>query len=369
MINKAIYSSKLQESPSIAIADGFRTRVLADNGIFEGYDNLIDTIKALRSKDIYQQASIILTPNGFKQGKLYALKSLQNNSDFIFSGGGGSRKNENGEIVPVPAGTPKIDYSNGFPEIVMERAAQNILRNSEILSSQTITTNTQWYALSFYGTGNVTIIENEAITLYGIGFNERATKIFYSTGGMRNIIVTGSVKYAQLEPLNNAQYYNFSTTWIPTLAATASRPLSSLSLNNIPLNSSGTIYFEVYRQGRGSLFRMDDGSQTNSIRFFNTGYSGNTLESLMIKNNNSSNSGTTSIILSPIIKLALAYHSDGCEIYIDGSFYAMLNNLGEFSNSLNRIIFTTSESTVNRFKTLAYIPTSVDSGMLKKFTL
>lgn len=359
-MNAGIITKNHGISPSVAIANDFKARVLADNGIYEGHNHLISIIKMLRHKGIYDRASIILTPNGYKSGKLYTLKSDNGSTDFTFTGGGGSRIDSNGDRVPVLQNMPKIDYTDGYPEILLERASTNVLLNSETLSSQIINVNAQSYVLSFYGAGTVTINENSPIVLTGTNINTRVYTSFVLSAGSKNITVTGEVKYAQMEPMNNPTYYNFPTTWIPTGSAAASRSVSSLlksGLSSLVINQmEGTVFFEVKRKGRGNLLRIDDNTNTNSIRFFNVGSMENTIEVRYTKNGQESLNGTTTIPLNANNRFALRYNSAKCDIYVNGLFYASLNTSGLFSNNLNRISFLGTESTVNRIQYFVYIP-------------
>jgi hypothetical protein len=370
-MNSAAFIKNRRVSPSVAIANDFKTRVLGDNGIYEGDQHLVSLIRMMRHKDLYDRASLILTPNGYKSGKLYALKPGDGSGDFTFSGGGGSRHNNSGLLAPLSSGTPKIDFANGFPEILLERASSNVLLYSQILSSQTVSLGMQSYILSFYGTGSVTINENTPIILIGHPDGSRKHIMFQSSGGSKNITVTGEVRNAQLEPLNNQEFYNFPTSWIPTAGTSASRNVSSLlktGLSHLLNQNEGTVYFEVRRQGRGNLFRLDDNSNNNTVRFFNTGSSGNTIEVRYTKNGQESLNSTTSIPLPVVNKIALSYDYQKCTIAINGLNYAILNNIGLFSILLNRMSFLCTESTINRLKCFLYIPNILTNDELLRIS-
>lgn len=366
-MNAGTFIRNRRVSPSVAIANEFKTRVVGDNGIYEGGEHLVSLIRMMRHKDIYDQASLILTPNGYKSGKLYALKPDNGSGDFTFSGGGGSRVNTNGSMASLPQNMPKIDYTNGYPEILLERASSNVLLHSQVLSSQTININSGLYVLSFYGTGSVTVNESTPVTLVGNADGSRKHIMFQSSGGSKNITVTGEVKNAQLEPINNQDYYNFPTSWIPTTGASASRSIASLlktGISHLINQDEGTVYFEVKRQGRGILLRIDDNTNINSLRFFNTGLAGNTIETRYTKSGQESLNSTTTITLSANNVFTLTYNSQKCDIYVNGQSFASLNNMGTFSNILNRISFLGTESTLNRIKYFSYIPTSLNPNQL-----
>lgn len=360
-MNAATFYSKSGQSPSIDIVNAFKARVLADGGTFEGEDCLIETVKKLRAKGIYQRASLILTPNGFKASKLYSLTANNGTTDFAFTGGGGSRIDSTGNIVAVPPGIPKIDYTNGScPEIVMERTATNILLYSETLANQTVTMSNMNYILSFYGTGSVTVGENVPVVLNGTSIANRVQIMFLSSGGNKNIIVTGQVKYAQLESIPIlAIYYNFPTSWIPTSFAPVTRTISTLQksgLGELIKLDKGTIIFKLTKRGRGSIFRLDDGTNDNTIRIFSPGDS-DYLQLYFSKNGTVINP-TISTNVQSEITIAIMYNTSKADFYINGVLYSSLENNNVPNATFNRFSFSSTESMVNRLKYFAYIPST-----------
>ncbi|MGV3459918.1 MAG: hypothetical protein ACO1N9_05615 [Flavobacterium sp.] len=357
-------------SPSEAIADAFKTRVLADNGVFESRDDLISLIRMMRHKGLYDRASIILTPHGYKSGKLYTLKSANGDTDFTYTGGGGSRVDMSGNMVAVQAGTPKIDYSGGSPEILLERAATNILRNSETPVSQSITLNPVSYILSLYGTGSIAINESTPVSLTGNPDGSRKYIIFTSSGGARNITVTGNVKYAQLESMNNTTYYNFPTSWIPTGNSSGSRSapiLQNNQLGNIIDQNKGTLIFKLRRKGAGVLFRLDDGSNTNSLRFYDTYDSASRIQITYHKNN----LGFQSTVLIPLperLTIAISYFDNWCKVWINGSHFCSIENENVLTSSLVRLSLTNSITLTNRTSYMVYIPFDSSDTILKSYS-
>lgn len=360
-MNAATFYDKSGKSPSIDIVNAFKARVLADGGTFEGEDCLIETVKKLRARGIYQRASLILTPNGFKASKLYSLTANSGATDFTVTGGGGSRIDSSGNMVAVPPGTPKIDYTNGScPEIVMERTATNILLYSETLINQTVTMSNVNYILSFYGTGSVTVGENAPITLNGTDITNRVQIMFLSSGGTKSIIVTGQVKYAQLESIGNNSQYDFPTSWISTAGTIVPRLASTLQKTGIADlidQVSGTIVFSLTRKGAGRLFRMDDGTDSNSIRFYNTHDGNNRIEIFFTKNDITK---SLTVLKNPTqtITVAFRYNSNIFEIYLNGVHFHTLENNTIANTPFSAFNFSGNISLTNRLKYFAYIPST-----------
>jgi hypothetical protein len=81
----------------------------------------------------YNNASIYITPNGFKAGKLYAVKGADATCVRATSA---TRVNANGLIETVASNVPRIDYTGGgCPSILVEPQRTNNLIQSESLAS------------------------------------------------------------------------------------------------------------------------------------------------------------------------------------------------------------------------------------------
>jgi hypothetical protein len=77
----------------------------------------------------YNNASIYITPNGFKAGKLYAVKGADATCVRATSA---TRVNANGLIETVASNVPRIDYTDGgCPSILVEGQRTNLLTNSD----------------------------------------------------------------------------------------------------------------------------------------------------------------------------------------------------------------------------------------------
>ena len=98
---------------------------------------------------LFDDASIIITPNGYKAGKLYALKGEDLN---VVRATSATRVNASGLIELVGANVPRLDYSNGScPSILVESQRTNLNTYSEDFSNGSYT------KISCSITANVTI--------------------------------------------------------------------------------------------------------------------------------------------------------------------------------------------------------------------
>lgn len=160
-----------------------------------------------------------LTPgnnyDGFLDGKLTFSRASAKN---VWSGS-----------VMNSVGVDQLAYENDpvteeFRGVLLEPARTNLLLNSTSLSTQGVTVTAQSYALSFYGTGTVTLSgASTAGPLVGTGDLQRVTLVFTPAAGTLTLTVTGTVTYAQLEAGGGP------SSWITTTGAAATRATDFLT--------------------------------------------------------------------------------------------------------------------------------------------
>ena len=108
-----------------------------------------------------------------------------------------------GFIQMAAVNQPRWDYdpvTHALRGLLIEEQRTNVLLNSAALSTQSVTVPASVQALSFYGTGTITLSGAFVGSLVGIGpYPSRASLIFTPTAGVLTLTVTGSVLNAQLE--------------------------------------------------------------------------------------------------------------------------------------------------------------------------
>lgn len=110
-------------------------------------------------------------------------------------------------LKTIPANYPAFDYSTGQRRLLLEGAATNIVLNSSVLSTQSVTVSATSYTLSFYGTGTVTLSGAYTGSLAGGGVASRVSLVFTPSAGTLTLTVSGSVTLAQLEAGTVASSY------------------------------------------------------------------------------------------------------------------------------------------------------------------
>ena len=139
---------------------------------------------------LFNDASLMTTPNGVKAGKLFSVKPFDGSGDFTWvRNTNATRVNENGLIETVGANVPRLDYSNGgCPCVLVEPQRTNLLLRSEefenaswVKLNTTVTANT---SISPSGISNAdSLIENTASGLHIIYQTRITTTTTYSYSG------------------------------------------------------------------------------------------------------------------------------------------------------------------------------------------
>jgi hypothetical protein len=86
---------------------------------------------------LYNDASLLLIPSGYKSGKVYSQKPTDGDGDLTFTrASDATRVNSAGEIETVTTGVPRLDYSQGScPALLLEPQRTNSIRNSTMVGA------------------------------------------------------------------------------------------------------------------------------------------------------------------------------------------------------------------------------------------
>ena len=301
------------------IIASFKNRVINDSGTFEA-ENDLNTKLNLIGKDLFDSASLVITPNGVKTSKLYTIKPNDGTGDLsVARNTSATRVNESGVIVNVPSNVARIDYSTGQPAILVEPQRTNLVFPSDIATTQVRAVTAQIYTLSFYGTGTVTLSGAFSGSLVGTGTNNRVSLTFTPTAGNLTLTVNGSVTNWQLEAGSNA------TSLIKTISGSVTR-------NAENIYKSGII--DLIGQTEGSIFcEFERTTETAGIKQLLTLYGDNWLtNSLWLHTPNNLTSLSLVIRINSVVyiriigfgnsgknKVAIIYDTTGCDIFLKGT--------------------------------------------------
>ena len=298
----------------------FKNRVLTDVGTFEAENYLEDKL-SIFTQNLFNNASYIISPNGYKTSKIYALKPNDGSGDLgITRNTTATRINQYGVRETVPANIVRIDYSNGKPCFLIEPKRTNLVYPSATATTQVRAVTAVIHTLSFYGTGTVTLSGAFSGSLEGTGANNRVSLTFTPTAENLTLTVSGTVTDWQLEAGSNA------TSYIPTVTGSVTRNNDNVYKNNIP---------DLIGQTEGSIYvEFDRTTETAGIKHLLTIYGdGSNINSLYLCTNNDTNK------------------TIGCQIRINSVVYAISSTVKEGLNKV-MVTYTSSEFTLflNGFK-------------------
>lgn len=261
----------------------------------------------------YTDASLIVTPNAKKAGKLYPLKGADLD---VVRATTATYVGSDGLIKTALANEVRFDYKNGScPSILVEPQRTNLVFPSATATTQTKTVTATAHTLSFYGTGSVVLSGVATGTLVGTGTSNRVSLTFTPTAGSLILTVVGSVTNWQLEAGSNI------TSYIPTVASTVTRNADVISKSGIS---------SLIGQTEGTMF-IDINYKADSVfkNFFNLGTSTSSYIAILARNSNKigaevlnagvqvNNEGST-IYTSQRLKIAFAYKANDFAMYING---------------------------------------------------
>jgi hypothetical protein len=120
------------------IVQSFKSRVAADSGTFEAEACLNQTVARLRALGLYDQASLILTPNAYKAAKKYSIKPTNGTGDFTVARASTAwRRNASGVWESVANNVPRLHYpvGGGCPGWLNEPQRTNLIQRSQELDN------------------------------------------------------------------------------------------------------------------------------------------------------------------------------------------------------------------------------------------
>ena len=189
---------------------------------------------------LFDDASLVVTPNGVKAGKLYSIKPTDGSGDLnVVRATTAMRVNSDGLIESVAANVPRLDYTNGScPSILVEPQRTNLALRSEEFD------NASWTKPNVTVTPNAIIAPDGNLTADLItatatnGYLYPAnTSIFSSAGGTSRaysvFLKAGTATSVRLIIATASVSQNFSSTFNLSLGtATADTANTNVFIEN-----------------------------------------------------------------------------------------------------------------------------------------
>lgn len=223
--------------------------------------------------------------------------------------------NKYGQLASADQDIPR-ESEQGW---ILEGAGENLLLNSDDLSTQSATVTSDPHTLSFFGSGSVTLSGAHTATLSGTGENDRVSLSFTPTAGSLTLTVSGDVNYAQLEQ------EQFSTSYITSEGTKGTRAPDIVTMPafyNTPfLLEDFSIYFKVYFDGFTSsddfIFSLPNGEDDDDLTV--CGFCNDGSLTLRISDGTTSADCTTSILSNTQYDVCLVKQENLITLYINGS--------------------------------------------------
>lgn len=301
---------------------------------------------------LFEDASLVVTPNGRKAGKIYSIKPTDGTGDLtVVRATTKTEVNASGVIVDVPINVPSFDYTNGScPSILVEPQRTNLVFPSATATTQLRTVTAVAHTLSFYGTGSITLLGVATGTLVGTGVSNRVTLTFTPTAGILTLTVTGSVTNWQLEA------GSYATSYIPTVSSAVTRNadvISKIGISSLIGQTEGTVYCEIKAISDDNVEKhitISDGTNSNRIDLFYGFYgAGKIYYEVRVAGSVQGGLLNGNLSVTSMNKIAIIYKTNRFELWINGIKASQDLIGGTFSGSTLSILQTSLPNGTMRF--------------------
>ena len=372
---------------------------------------------------LFDKSSLVLTPNGYKEGKLYSVKPTDGSGDLnVVRATTATRVNSDGLIESVDANVPRLDYTNGScPSILLEPQRTNILpysndfsQNNWVKVNNAIVSATK--VISPDGTLNASQIifdgtsqgriENAITGLtqgvdYTVSVYARVSSgtqvvSFGSVNAFTYTLTTEWQRLTSTEAENDTVGYprlicndaatieiygfqlevgSYPTSYIPTVGSTVTRnaDVATGAGDASTFNDSEGVLFAEYSDFDNDSFRqltVSDGSNSNVISIMNT-----TTENQVVcfVNSGGVTQASTPFILNStheFNKISIKYKVNDFVVYING-FKIGTDTSVTVPSGLNTLNFNNgagSGAFYGNVKQIQYFPTALNDSDLETLT-
>jgi len=326
---------------------------------------------------LLEQASLVVTPNGYKASKLYSVIPSTGAGDMdVVRATTATRVNSSGLIESVGVNIPRIDYTNGScPSILVEPQRTNLVLYSQEFDniawtkfSSTVTTNSvispdgtqNADTATFTGDINSSVLRQSILLTIGstytfsiyartpsgtgtmsidLGDGTNVTRTINSSWNRYTFtLVAGAFPHIDISSTTASTYYlwgaqaeagSYATSYIPTTSASITRNadvISKTGISSLIGQTEGTIFVEevydssVLNSGGldDTLISLTDGTSNNLISIFHYGGGIGTILFFIRLSNTTQVAISSSKPTSGTYKIALAYKNNDVVGYING---------------------------------------------------
>ena len=347
---------------------------------------------------LFDDASLVVTPNGYKAGTLYSIKPTSGAGDMtVVRATTATRVNSAGLIESMANNVPRLDYTDSTcPSLLLEKQSTNQYPYSEDLTqwatigSPTITGNdsispdgtTNADRVQFSGSGNLVYKSGtgsagtNVLTVYAKAKTGTAQKFSFFANGTTLIssdftatdqwqrfefIYTYSAQTAGLKGASTGasdvlfwgfqhEISSYATSYIPTTTAAVTRNADAISKTGIS---------SLIGQTEGVMFLNINSFQTNVNRYItiSDGTSNNYVYFRYIDSSNqiwfriASNGVVGSVQIytytnpQDFIKTAIRYNNNSFDVFLNGVKIITSVGVNTLSGSMNQLKFSYPDNT------------------------
>lgn len=342
--------------------------------------------------NLLSKASIVLTPTAYSDGDLHCIKPNTATGDFDFTRSTtATRINSSGNVESVAANLPRIDYTGGTGQILLEPQTTNLLTYSEDFSQwsagSTITLESGFsapdgtnnaYKLTKTGTAQPYLIFNASLTtsstrsifaktVSGTGtvnllsHNSNTNNLFTLTENWQRFDVTSSnstgvanfyaVDFRGSSSLSEIIVFGanatndqaFATSYIPTSGSTVTRnadAANNAGSSDLINSTEGVLYAEIAalaNDGTSRRISLSDGSINNRVSL-EIDETANKIKAFISSGGVSQILEHTATDLTQNNKIAIKYKLNDMSIWLNGS-EVVTDSSGNMPVSLDRLNF------------------------------
>ena len=331
---------------------------------------------------LFDSASLVVTPNGVKEGKLYSIKPTDGSGDLsVVRATTATRVNSSGLVESVATNVPRLDYTNGScPSILVEPQRTNLLiysndfisywsndgkttREANTSISPDGTNNStkmvgaggyayrfapmlsvgDWtFSIYFKASGNSSI----DISINDLGGSGQTNKSISVTTNWQRFDITKNItlgttvilSFSGLDAGIDYYVYNaqleqgsYPTSLIPTTSASVTRNadvISKTGISSLIGQTEGTIFCDVINSKTildTIIISLSDGTFSNYLQLSTNSSTGN-LQSVIFTGGGASALGTITTNVNQRYKIAIAYKLNDYALYINGVQIGTLNS-------------------------------------------
>jgi hypothetical protein len=353
----------------------------------------------------YDNASLVLTPNGYKAGKMYSAKPTDGTGDLAFSRASTAlRRNSAGLWESVANNVPRLQYpvGGGCPSWLFEPQATNsILYSTDFSNAAWVVVGTAAKAVSAHASlisggvaYDITGLDNSFSQYFGQALSGLTTTTFQvfikavvvgdvgkkiridsNTAGNTDITLTSDwQEFSSYFAASSSGIYFFgkpnsgtpatqfticyagreagtvATSPIITAGSTVTR-LADLAtktgIGSLIGQSEGTIYIEASMPVVPAYFTLSDGSPSNRIIVYSTGTA--QINVLVQKAGSTQAFLAYAFDITTTFKVAFTYSTNSFKLFVNGVLRAT-DTLGDtFTTELTRVGFDSSTTGDNVF--------------------